>query len=70
MTMLRLLTWPFSLAARMIELVLSAAGRLVAFGLGLLVCALGVALCMTLFGALLGVPMVIFGGGMLLKSIF
>lgn len=68
--MLRLLTWPFSLAARMIELVLSAAGRLAAFGLGLLTCALGVALCMTLVGALLGVPMVIFGGGMLLKSIF
>ncbi len=68
--MLRLLTWPFSLAVRMIELVLSAAGRLVAFGLGLLTCTLGVALCMTLVGALLGVPMVIFGGGMLLKSIF
>ncbi len=68
--MLRLLTWPISLAARMIEFVLGAAGRLVAFVLGAVVCALGVALCMTLIGALLGVPMVIFGGGMMLRSIF
>ncbi|MGN0779360.1 MAG: hypothetical protein ACI4MJ_09455 [Aristaeellaceae bacterium] len=65
-----LLTWPFQLAASLIGLILSAVGRVTAFVLGLVICGGGVLLSLTVVGAILGVPMVIFGGGLMMKSIF
>lgn len=61
---------PFRLAGAVIGWILSAVGSLVAFGIGLGICAAGVALCLTIVGAIIGVPMVIFGGGLMMKSIF
>ena len=68
--MLRLLTWPFRMAMDLIGMILGMTGRLVAFILGRVICCAGVALCLTVVGLILGVPMVIFGGGLMLKSIF
>lgn len=68
--MLRLLTWPFRLALDITGWVLSLTGRMLAFILGALFCCLGVLLCMTGIGAIMGVPLVIFSGGLMLKSIF
>lgn len=68
--MLRLLTWPIDLALRLIGLILSMTGRLMSFILGGLICCMGVGLCITVVGLILGVPMCIFGGGLMLKSIF
>ena len=68
--MLRLLTWPFRMAMDLIGMILGMTGRLVAFILGGVICCAGVALCLTVVGLILGVPMVIFGGGLMLKSIF
>ncbi len=65
-----LVTWPFQLAAGLIGWILSAVGSLIAFGIGLAVCALGVALCFTLIGAVIGIPLVVFGGGLMIRSIF
>ena len=68
--MLRLLTWPFRMALDLIGLILNLTGALIAFVLGVVICCLGVVLCLTGIGAIIGVPMVIFGGGLILKSIF
>ena len=68
--MLRLLTWPFRMGMELIGMILGLMGRLAAFILGGVICCAGVALCLTVIGLILGVPMVIFGGGLMLKSIF
>lgn len=65
-----LLTWPFQLAANLIGLILGAVERLTAFILGLIICCGGVALCLTIIGAILGIPMIVFGGGLMIRSIF
>ena len=68
--MLRLLTWPFRLAADLIGLILSLAGSILGLAIGFVICALGVLLCLTGIGMIIGIPMAIFGGGLMLKSIF
>lgn len=68
--MLNVLTWPFRVAADLMGLLLSLAGSMLGLAIGFVICALGVLLCLTGIGLILGVPMVIFGGGLMLKSIF
>ena len=65
-----MITWPVRLALGLMGWILSAVGSLIAMGIGLVICALGVALCFTLVGAIIGIPLIIFGGGLILKSIF
>lgn len=68
--MLRLLTWPFRMAADLIGLILSLAGSILGLAIGFVICALGVFLCLTGIGMIIGIPLAIFGGGLMLKSIF
>ena len=68
--MLKLLTWPFRLAADLMGMVLSLAGSMLGLAIGFVFCAVGVLFCLTGIGMIIGVPMVIFGGGLMLKSIF
>lgn len=68
--MMRILTWPFMAAGALIGLILSAIGRVFAFGLGLALVVIGVVLCASVVGIVLGVPTVIFGGGLMIRSIF
>jgi len=68
--MLRLLTWPFRLAADLMGMILSLAGSMLGLAIGFVFCALGVLLCLTGIGLIIGVPLAIFGGGLMLKSIF
>lgn len=68
--MTRILTWPFIAAGALISLILSAVGRIFAFGMGIAITAIGVVLCISVVGLVLGVPLVIFGGGLTLRSIF
>ena len=65
-----MITWPVRLALGLMGWILSAVGSLIAMDIGLVICALGVALCFTLVGAIIGIPLIIFGGGLILKSIF
>lgn len=65
-----IITAPFRFGAWLIRVILEAVGRILAFIIGLVICAIGVALCLTVIGAILGVPLAIFGGGLMLKSIF
>ena len=68
--MLRLLTWPFRFAADLMGLLLSLAGSMLGLAIGFVFCALGVLLCLTGIGMIIGVPLAVFGGGLMLKSIF
>ena len=68
--MLKLLTWPFRLAADLMGVVLSLAGSMLGLAIGFAFCAVGVLFCLTGIGMIIGVPMAIFGGGLMLKSIF
>lgn len=67
---MRILTWPFVAAGALIALILSAVGRIFAFGLGFALAALGVVLCISIIGLVVGIPLVMFGGGLMFRSIF
>ncbi len=68
--MLRILSFPFVAAGMLISFILGAVGRLLAFFLGFAIAAIGVVLCISIVGLVLGVPMVMFGGGLMVRSIF
>lgn len=68
--MLRLLTWPFRFAADLMGMILSLAGSMLGLAIGFVFCALGVLLSLTGIGMIIGVPLAVFGGGLMLKSIF
>ena len=68
--MLNVLTWPFRVAADLMGLLLSLAGSMIGLVIGFVICCLGVLLCLTGIGLIIGVPLTIFGGGLMLKSIF
>ena len=68
--MLNVLTWPFRVAADLMGLLLSLAGSMIGLAIGFVICCLGVLLSLTGIGLIIGVPLVIFGGGLMLKSIF
>lgn len=68
--MLKILTWPFVAAGALIAFILSAIGRVFSFGLGFALVMIGVVLCISIVGIVLGVPLVIFGGGLMFRSIF
>ncbi len=68
--MLKIFTWPFALAGGIISLILSAIGRLFAFGMGASISVIGVLLSMSIIGLVIGVPLVLFGGGLMVRSVW
>ena len=67
---MRILAWPFVAAWALITLIFSAIGRMFAFGMGRAIAGLGVILCLSIVGMVLGIPMVLFGGALMCRSIF
>lgn len=65
-----IITAPFRFCGWLIGLILEVTGRLISLVIGLAICAVGVALCFTVVGAIIGIPLIIFGGALMLKSIF
>lgn len=65
-----IITAPFRFCGWLIGLILEATGRLLSLIIGLVICAVGVALCFTVIGAIIGIPLIIFGGVLMLKCIF
>ena len=68
--MLRVLTWPFRMVWRFIGIVFLGIGKLLSMLLGVILAAIGVALCCTIIGAIIGVPLVVLGVAMFLRSLF
>ena len=65
-----LLLFPFKLAWNGTALIFNLTGRLLALILGLVFIALGVVLCATVVGAVIGIPLAFFGGAMVLRGLF
>ncbi len=67
--MTRMLSLPFVMAWGLISFIFSAIGRLFALGMGAALAGLGVLLCMSLVGIMLGAPMTAFGTALMVRAI-
>ena len=62
--------WPFVALWNLVAWILQFTGRLVAAILGLVFMIIGAILTVTIVGSVIGIPMIIFGFLLLLRSIF
>ena len=65
-----LLLWPFYAIWKLLTGILGLTGRLVAIVLGLVLIILGVVLSLTVIGALIGVPIALFGFMLIVRGLF
>ena len=68
--MIRILTWPISLAVWLVRTILSIVGGFLGFFVGVAMIGVGVLLCKTILLAFLGIPLCLLGGAVAFKSIF
>jgi hypothetical protein len=61
MTIVKILFWPVELIFRLAMFSLRVAGKLIGAFIGLLIGAVGVLLCATVIGAIIGIPLIILG---------
>jgi len=64
------LLWPFAAIWNFIGLILRLTGRLVAAILGLVLIIAGAALCITIIGTVIGIPLIAFGFAMMIRGFF
>jgi len=62
--------WPFVALWRLVSGILVATGRLVAVILGLVFVLVGAVLSATVVGAIVGVPLILFGGLLVVRGLF
>ena len=62
--------WPFVAIWNLITWILQLTGRLVAATLGLVFMIIGAILTVTVIGAVVGIPFIIFGFALMVRSIF
>ncbi len=62
--------WPFVAIWSLIGLILKMTGRLVAAILGFVLMIVGAVLCLTVVGAIVGIPLAIFGFTMMIRGFF
>lgn len=65
-----LLLWPFVALWRLVAGIIEATGRLVALVLGLVVMVVGLLLTLTVIGAIVGIPLIIFGFMLIVRGLF
>jgi len=65
-----MLALPFVALWRLLELLLSLTGRLLALTIGLVLMLIGGLLTATVVGGIIGIPLLILGGLLLLRAIF
>lgn len=68
--MLRVLFWPFKMLWSFVGVVFLAIGKLMSLLLGILITVVGAILSATLVGAIVGIPLVILGVTMMIRSLF
>lgn len=66
---LKLLLFPFILIGKLIEWTIELTGRFVAIILGLIIMILGLLLSVTIIGAILGIPLILIGVGLIIRGI-
>jgi len=64
------LSWPFVALWRLVTWILAMTGRLVAILLGIVFMAVGVIATLTVIGAIIGVPMFLFGVLLVFRGLF
>jgi hypothetical protein len=64
------LTWPFAALWHLLAVILELTGRLVAMLLGLVLIVLGLILTLTIVGAVVGVPIMLFGLLLIVRGLF
>ncbi len=64
------LLWPFVALWRLVTWILAMTGRLVAILLGIVFMVVGVIATLTVIGAIIGVPMVLFGVLLVFRGLF
>lgn len=62
--------WPFVALWKLVAGIIELTGRLVAAILGLVLMIVGVALCLTVIGAIVGVPLILFGFMLTVRGLF
>ncbi len=65
-----LLLWPFWAIWRLIVLIIEFTGRLVGAILGLVLLLVGIILCFTIVGLIVGIPLTVFGFLLTIRSLF
>ena len=65
-----LLLWPFYAIWRLLSLILELLGRLLCAVLGIVLMAAGVAVSLSIVGAIVGIPLASFGFLLLVRSMF
>lgn len=68
--MVGILLWPFKLVWNLLAAILNLTGRLVAILIGLMLVLVGVSLSATIIGAIIGIPMIVFGAALILRGLF
>ncbi len=68
--MLRVLFWPFKMLWSFVGVIFLAIGKLMSLLLGLLITVLGAVISATLVGAIVGIPLIILGITMMIRSLF
>lgn len=63
-------SWIFALFGLLIGFIFALLGRVFSLVLGLLLCVGGVASCLSVIGLFLGLPMLVLGGALVLRSVF
>ena len=64
------LLWPFVALWRLVAGIVTLTGRLVAAILGLVLMIVGVVVSLTIIGAIVGIPLIIFGFLLILRGLF
>ena len=64
------LLWPFAAIWRLVSFVFELAGRLLAIVLGVVLMILGVVVSLTVIGAVVGIPMILFGMLLVVRGFF
>ena len=68
--MIRVLTWPFRMVWSLLSVIFLAAGKLLTLLIGLALAAVGVVLIGSIVGAGIGIPLLIFGVLLMIRSLF
>lgn len=62
--------WPFVALWQLVSLIFQMTGRLIAVVLGLVLLIVGVLLSLTIIGAIIGIPLAIFGFMLMVRGLF
>lgn len=65
---MKILLFPIILALKILEFIFKLTGRLISMCRGLVLLIVGFFLCLTIIGAILGVPLLVLGFGLIIKG--